>query len=109
MRYRRTSARGRGRRKGGRMRRVVGAWTVRMVLGSFFLCGAACRNDSSSLAQVTLDGGGFGQPNPMPGSPLGDGGGPTPINPGTAPTGSSNPGTPGFPGNPTTPATPRTP
>jgi Collagen triple helix repeat (20 copies) len=77
------------------------------LFGALALMG--CDRGSTAFAQSNADGG-YGLPNPMPGSPITDAGA-TPIYPGTpgAPGAPGTPGAPGFPGTPGNPGAPGTP
>jgi hypothetical protein len=90
--------------EGGSMKRVIFAASVATVVASMAIVGCGRSEDRSSqglarsvsmeggtfeLAQYAIDGGGYGQPNPMPGTPIA----PSPTNP-MPPTPSPSPTTP---------------
>jgi hypothetical protein len=83
--------------------RFLFASSAAALVASLALLGCDRKATTTTVAQVGGSDGGYGMPNPMPGSPIGDSGGISPITP--AP---STPGTPtGAPSMPTsTPGSP---
>jgi hypothetical protein len=92
------------------MSRIIGVIAT-VALGAASLAALACDQQSTRehrLAQYGVDAG-YGMPNPMPGSPIMDAGGPSNPVPPSGPSAQPGPGSPSNPGSPPTPGSPPSP